>query len=308
MRYACLLLLCSWFCCALPATAAAPRVLATIKPVHSLAAGVMAGVARPALLIEGGASPHSYSLRPSDARKLADAQLIIRVGADFETFLNRPLSRIAGQARVLALDRLPGILLLPARRGGLWEEPEHGHSTTDSHAEDNLHLWLDPDNARVIVAGIAAELTRLDPEHAGRYRANATALDRRLEHLDRELQRQLAPVANVPYFVFHDAFPYFERHYHLHPLGALTVSPDRPPGARRLVEIRDRIRQSGVRCVFSEPQFEPKLARLITEGTSARNGTLDPLGADLPPGPDAYFQLMTELGDHLAACLGQPAP
>ena len=296
---------------ALPASAGAvPRVVVTIKPLHSLVAGVMAGVAEPGLLIPGAGSPHSYSLRPSDARMLAHADLVIRIDADFETFLDRPLATLAGRARVVSAAALPGVELLPARAGGVWEaDQDHDEAAGGhDHTEMNLHLWLDPHNAMAIVRGTVAVLSQVDPAHADRYRSNGAALVARLQQLDWELAAQLKPVAGIPYIVFHDAYPYLEHRYGLTPTGAISVSPDRPPGARRLTEIRAKIEQSGARCVFNEPQFEPKLALLLSEGTGAKTSVLDPLGADLPPGPEAYFTLMHHLADHLVNCLTGPVP
>jgi zinc transport system substrate-binding protein len=298
---------------ALPAAAAradaVPQVVVTIKPLHSLVAAVMAGVAEPGLLISGAGSPHSYSLRPSDARLLAHADLVIRIDADFETFLNRPLASLAKTARILSVSTLPGVELLPARKGGVWEADHHAEEAAgQDHAEMNLHLWLDPHNARAIVKGTVTVLAAMDPRHAAAYRRNGADLEARLERLDRQLAGQLQPLAGVPYIVFHDAYPYLEHRYGLSPVGAISVSPDRPPGARRLTEIRDRIEQSKARCVFSEPQFEPKLATLLSAGTGARSSVLDPLGADLPPGPEAYFTLLHDLADNLSRCLARPAP
>lgn len=299
----CLLLL--W---AIP-VAAAPRVVVTIKPIHSLAAGVMAGVGEPDLLIKGGGSPHDYSLRPSDAKLLSRAELVVRVGADFETFLNRSLASLAGQARVVSLDGLEGITLLPAREGGVWEghphpgaEDEKGHAEP-GHAEVNLHLWLDPRNGRAIVAGLVKVLAELDPANGERYRQNGATLDRRLVELDGRLAQQLQPVADRPFVVFHDAYPYLEKRYHLRAVGSITVSPGRAVGARRLSEIRAKIKATNARCVFSEPQFEPKLTVMLTEGTGAGTGVLDPEGAGLTPGPEAYFQLLEGLGRSLLGCL-----
>lgn len=286
-----------------------PQVVVTIKPLHSLVAGVMAGVGEPGLLISGAGSPHSYSLRPSDARMLARATLVIRVDADFEAFLNRPLASLAGQARIVSASTLPGVELLPAREGGVWEADQQ-HAADESnhgHEELNLHLWLDPHNARAIVGDTVAVLAEMDPAHAVTYRRNGAELEQRLDRLDQQLGRQLQPVAGVPYIVFHDAYPYLEHRYGLSPAGAISVSPGRPPGARRLAEIRDRIEQAKARCVFSEPQFEPKLATLLSAGTGARTGILDPLGADLPAGPEAYFTLLHRLADNLSGCLSAPA-
>lgn len=289
--------------------AAAPRVVVTIKPIHALVAGVMAGVAEPELLIKGAGSPHDYSLRPSDAKLLSRAELVVRVGADFETFLNKTLAGLAGKARVVSLDGLPGLTLLPAREGGVWDEHEHGEAGEEKghaesgHAETNLHLWLDPQNGRTIVAGLVKELAELDPANGERYRQNGAALDRRLVELDQRLARQLQPVADRPFVVFHDAFPYLEKRYQLRAVGSVTVSPGRAVGARRLSEIRAKIKTSGARCVFSEPQFEPKLAVMLSEGTGAGTGVLDPEGAGLTPGPEAYFQLLEGLGRSLRECL-----
>ncbi len=287
---------------------AVPRVVVTIKPIHSLVAGVMAGVGEPALLIQGAGSPHHYSLRPSDARLLAHADLVIRVGADFETFLNRSLVSLAGKARIFSLDRLPGLTLLPARAGGVWEKDDdhdgEAAAAGTNHEEFNLHLWLDPQNARVVAAGLVKELSELDPADAARYRANGAALDRRLVSLDRELAKELAPVAGIPYVVFHDAYPYLERRYHLRAVGSITVNPEREVGARRVAEIRAKIKAIGARCLFSEPQFQSSLVGTLIEGTQTKSGVLDPLGADLPAGPDAYFRIMEDLGHSLRQCLG----
>lgn len=288
---------------------AAPRVVVTIKPIHSLVAGVMAGVGEPELLIRGGGSPHDYSLRPSDAKLLGRADLVVRVGADFETFLNKSLTSLAGQARVVSLDGLEGITLLPVRAGGVWEGHSHpgagaeeGHAEP-GHAEVNLHLWLDPQNGRAIVAGLVKVLAELDPANGERYHQNGATLDRRLGELDGRLAQQLHAVADRPFVVFHDAYPYLEKRYNLRAVGAITVSPGRAVGARRLSEIRAKIKATKARCVFSEPQFEPKLAVMLTEGTGASTGVLDPEGAGLTPGPEAYFQLLEGLGESLRRCL-----
>jgi zinc transport system substrate-binding protein len=284
---------------------AAPQVVVTIKPIHALVAGVMAGVGEPALLIGGSASPHSYTLRPSEARLLTQAQLIVRVGAGFETFLQRPLAGLAPTTRILTLDTLPGMRLLPTRSGGVWEAHEHDEDAA-AHGERDLHLWLDPRNAQVIVAATAAALAELDPPQAALYRANAATLQQRLLALDADLQQRLAPLQRLPYAVFHDAFAYFEGRYGLTPLGAISVSSERPPGARRLAAIRARLLESGARCVFVQPQFEPKLAAQLISGTSARIAVLDDLGADLPAGPEAYFLLMERLGSALQNGLAPP--
>jgi zinc transport system substrate-binding protein len=281
---------------ALPASAA-PDVLATLKPVHSLVAAVMAGVGEPQLLIGGALSEHSYALKPSDARKIRAAALIFEVGPDMETYLSGPLAGLG--RRVVVLERAPGVRLQAARRGGLWGEDEHDLGPTDPH------IWLDPRNAIAMTRAIAAALVQADPVHAAAYHGNETRAVAMLDALDRELAAKLMPVRQRPYLVFHDAYHYFEARYGLHPLGAVTVAPDRPVGARRVAELREAVAAGRVACLFREPQFPPKLIETLDENTKAHIGVLDPLGADLEPGPGLYPRLMRDLAQSLTGCLGK---
>lgn len=292
------------------AAADEPRVVASITPVHSLAAGVMAGVSEPVLLLRGNASPHDYSLRPSDVRALNNAQVMFWIGPELESFLVKPLAN-APQTRSAPLLQTPGLQLLPLREGGAWEphapagakqndehDHEHGHGAVDAH------IWLDPRNAMALVRQIVAVLSAVDPARQEVYEKNAAALLQRLEQLDRALADELRPIGSKPYIVFHDAYQYFEQRYGLAAVGSITVSPERQPGARRVQDIRQKMIANQVVCVFSEPQFEPALVKTLLQNTSAKSGVLDPLGADLPAGPEAYFQLMNRLVDSLRGCLG----
>jgi len=296
---------------------AGPRVVVTVKPLHSLVAGVMAGVGEPDLIIRGAGSPHTYNLKPSEARLLERAQVIFWIGESLETFMEKPLAALGSNARIVAVMQVPGIMLLPGRKGGAWEEYEgpdeadHGHDAPaapvnageHAAATHDGHLWLDPANARIIARATAGVLGRTDPENRGRYAANADALVARIDALDAELKAALAPARDIPFVVFHDAYQYFEKSYSLRAVGSITVSAERKPGARRVKEIRGTIRSLGARCVFSEPQFSSAILGTLLEGTHTRTGTLDPLGAGLPAGPDAYFTLMRALGSSLAECL-----
>lgn len=288
----------------------APDVVVSIKPIHSLVAGVMQGVATPLLLVKGGGSPHGYVLRPSEARALAKAQLVVWVGEELESFLQKPLSTLGRNAQQLKLSvQLQGKLLVK-RQGGSWEGHAHQHSNEEGatglkkqHQSADLHLWLDPMLAKQIVILTDKRLSEIDPAHRSQYDRNTTALIKKLEQLDQKLRKQLAPVKDVPYIVFHAAYQYFESAYGLNAVGSITIDPERRPGAKRIKEIRQKIKQLGARCVFSEPQFKSRLIATVIEGTEAKTGTLDPLGADLPAGTEAYFQLMTRLGDNLYAGL-----
>jgi zinc transport system substrate-binding protein len=277
----------------------------------------MAGVGEPDLIISGAGSPHTYSLKPSEARLLERAQVIFWVGESLETFMEKPLSVLGSRARIVQVMRVPGITLLAGRAGGAWEThaghdaAAHGHDAreTPDHAGEHVaathdgHLWLDPANARLIARHAAKVLGQLDPANSGRYAANADALVARVDALDAGLKATLAPVRDIPFVVFHDAYQYFEKSYALRSVGSITVGAERKPGARRVKEIRDTIRGLGARCVFSEPQFSSALLGTLLEGTNAGTGTLDPLGAGLPAGPDAYFTLMRSIGSSLAECL-----
>lgn len=289
------------------AEAAAPQVVVSVKPIHSLLAGVMAGIGEPALIVAGGSSPHVYTLRPSDARKLEAADIVFWVGPILEGFLTKPIASLAGKAEIVELDRVPGITLLPAREGGDWEEDEHGHDhePTASALEQDGHLWLDPENAKAILRLAQARLSALDPGNAARYGSNAAALEQRLDALDARLRQRLAPVRNLPFVVFHDGYQYFDRRYELSAIGSITVSPEHLPGAQRIQAIHAKVARTGARCVFSEPEFEPRLVQTVIEGTRARTAVLDPEGAALTAGPELYFNLMNGLADALATCLGQ---
>ncbi|MGE0117272.1 MAG: zinc ABC transporter substrate-binding protein ZnuA [Dongiaceae bacterium] len=303
--------------------AEAPDVVASIKPVHSLVAAVMAGVGEPTLLVKGVASPHTYALKPSDAAALERADLVFWVGEGFELFLARPLESLADENRVVELADTDGLMLLPPREGGLWEahldehaaDEDHDHDhdhDEEAHVDDHEHhahgafdghLWLDPHNAKLMAGRIADVLADRDPANADLYKANGEALQAKLDSLDSELTIRLAPVKRLPFIVFHDAYQYFEKRYGLAGVGSITVSPEQPPGAKRLQEIRDKIAAHGARCVFREPNFEPALVDTVIAGTAARSGVLDPEGASLTEGPELYFDLMRALVNSLGACL-----
>ena len=295
----------------------APAVVVSIKPIHSLVAGVMQGVGEPDLLVEGAGSPHSYSLRPSKAEALSRARVVFWVGENLEAFLAKPLEALSGDADVVELSEVAGVVPLPTREGGMWEvhadEDEHEHEGQSEHAEVDhddhgavdMHIWLDPHNAEAIVDAIAVALSAADPEHAATYQANAAKVQGQLAALDLDLREQLAPIRDRPFVVFHDGYHYVEDRYGLNAVGAITVDPQRRPSAGRLQEIRAKLQELDAACVFAEPQFEPALVDTVIEGTSAKKGVLDPLGADLDAGPQQYFQLMTGIADSLVACLGQ---
>lgn len=244
-------------------------------------------------------------MRPSDARALEQADLVIWIGPGYEGFLERPMAALAGRARSLILAQAPGATTRNARGGGVWDTHDHGHG--HSHAkrgpEIDGHMFLDPVNAKAFARAIGAALAELDPANAERYRANARALEAKLDALDVELATKLHPLAGRPFIVFHDSLQYLEARYGLTPAGSITVGPERRPSAQRLQRLRDRIARANAICVFAEPQFDAALVRTVVEGTRARTGTLDYVGAEKAPGPDLYFNVMRGLATDLSSCL-----
>jgi zinc transport system substrate-binding protein len=283
--------------------AAFDGVVASIKPVHSLVAGVMKGIGEPALILKGAGSPHTYALKPSDAAALEKARLVFWVGPHMEAFLARPLQTLAADARIVELDEAPGAVLLPLREGGAFEADDDEGEEAHDHGETDAHLWLDPHNARAMVAAIETALAAADPANAAAYAANAADLDARLAALSDEITAELSPVKGKSFVVFHDAYHYFENRFGLSAAGSITVSPEILPGAARIAEIRAKVAELGVACVFAEPQFEPRLINVITDGTGARSGVLDPEASTLEPGPGLYFELLRKLAGSLRDCL-----
>jgi len=292
------------------AAAEPPKVVVSIKPLHSLVAAVMDGVAPPTLLVKSGADPHSHALKPSEAQALNDAKLVVWAGPGVETFLEKPVAALAGKAKVIRLDREKSLKLLKAREGGAWEDDDRDkpgadkHEPRDSHGEIDGHLWLDPDNAAAIVRVVVRELSLADKENAAKYAANGEKALAALKALDADLKKQLAPVKAKRFMVSHDSIQYFEKRYGLAAAGSISISPDRPPSARRLHDIRSRILRDRVVCVFGEPQVPDNLVKTVVEGTKARTGTIDTDGGvAVPEGKDAYFTMMRNIGRSLVDCL-----
>ena len=291
-------------------TGAGPEVVASIKPVHALVAGVMGDTGTPRLIVDGAASPHTYQMRPSDAAALRAADVVVWVGETLETFLARPIASLGSDAEVITLQRAAGLRLLPNREGGLWStswkeahDPVYAHDPALTYGELDAHIWLDPGNARRIVDTVAATLARIHPEGSATYRGNAAAMGSRIEALEASLRQRLAPVRSHAFVVFHDGYQYFERAFGLNGIGAVTLGPARLPGAKRLASLRRALAERDARCVFTEPQFEPRLAQTVVERTAVRTAVLDPLGADLAAGADAWFTILRRMGDAVAECL-----
>lgn len=289
------------------ASATSVTVVTTIKPLHSLTAAVMQGVGEPHLLLSGNASPHGYALRPSDMRQINEADLIVWIGPDLETFLIKPLHALPEkEKRLLTIESTRGIRTLNYRSLSRNDDDDeyhdhHGHAGHD-HGIDP-HLWLDIDNAIVIVNAVRDALSEHDPDNASLYRSNAERTVQRLVSLNDTLKQKLALVKLIPFISFHDAYQYIEKSYGLSGIGSLAIDPDRPASVGHLREVRALIKRENVVCVFQEPQFPARIAETATEGTGTRLGILDPLGTDIADGADLYFIVMNNLGNALHRCL-----
>ncbi|MFJ7145953.1 zinc ABC transporter substrate-binding protein [Pseudomonas protegens] len=280
------------------------RVLTSIKPLQLIAAAVQDGVAVPEVLLPPGASPHNYALRPSDVRKVQSVDLLYWIGPDMEGFLPRVLK--GRSLPSVAVQDLPGMKLRH------FAEDSHSHAEeADEHDHDHrpgtldAHLWLSPVNARVIATRIAADLSAADPVNAARYQSNLKAFNERLDALDTRLKARLAGIAGKPYFVFHEAFDYFEDAYGLKHTGVFSVAAEVQPGAQHVAAMRARLQQVGKTCVFSEPPLRPRLAETLVAGLPVKLAELDALGGYTPATAQGYEQVLEKLGNDLAGCLEQ---
>lgn len=293
-----------------------PRTVVTVRPLHSLVASVMDGVASPTLLLDGVQSPHAYSMAPSDALALSEAELVVWVGEPLETFLERPLKNLALNATVIELVSDAQLVLRENREGAVWDtdghEDEHdeahhgGHDHDHDHADHHQidgHVWLDPGNAKAIVESVASALVKIDPENATLYAKNAARTKEKIEGAEEKVRLRLGSYRTQPFLTSHDSLQYFDGYFDLKAVGAVTLTPDRAPSAKRISELRQTVDQLGAVCVFSEPGYEPRVIQVIAEAADVRLGVVDPLGINLSPGRDLYVDLMLGLADDLVACL-----
>jgi zinc transport system substrate-binding protein len=286
--------------------AAAPRVAADIAPVQSIAARVMAGIGEPGLILPPGASPHGHALRPSEARLLQEADLVVWIGPALTPWLADPIAALAPQATLVTLAAAPGVATLPLRAGGPFEALGHGHENPDETAAPEAvdgHIWLDPDNASAMARAIAAALGEADPANAAAYAANAEAFAGETAAAAEAIEARVAALRGRQFIVFHDGYQYFERRFGLPAAGSVALHDGDAPGTARIAALRKRVIAEGVVCAFAEPEFPPALLETVIEGTPARPGRLDGIGAGLAPGPGLYPALLDGIVDGLEACL-----
>jgi zinc transport system substrate-binding protein len=329
------------------------KVIASIKPLHSLVSYVMDGVGTPGILVDGSSSPHTFQLKPSHATMLQEADIVFWIGEDLESFLETPLESIAKNSKHISLMESDEIELLKFREKNIFgghddhgdeheghddhddhdeheghddhdeheghdEHDEHeGHEGHDEHADEHgdehddhhdghahgeydIHFWLDPDIAKTIVKIVTRELSELDPTNASTYKSNSAKALNEINQLISDAKSKINKDAK--YVVFHDAYQYFEKRFSVEVIGALTVNPEVLPGAKQLAEIREVIEHENVNCLFSEPQFNPSIAETIAKDTGVKAAVIDPLGAELEPGKDLYFDLIGDIASSFESC------
>ena len=287
------------------------KVVTSIKPIHSLASYLMDGVGKPDLIVDGYASPHGFSLKPSHAKILQNADLIFWVGEDLENFLEKPLKSIAKKAEKIELMEIKGLKKLEFRERNVFEghddHKDHGHKEDKhddhhehAHGEHDPHIWLDPMNAKVMLSEMAEHLIEKDQENASKYKANLKNAHKDLDKLTKKVKSELNK--DFKSIVFHDAYQYFEKRFDVNVLGAFTVNTDVLPGAEQLSEIREIIEHEKVSCVFSEPQFNPDIIKAVAKDTNIKTGVIDPLGATLNPGKTLYFDLISNMSKSFKSC------
>ena len=296
------------------------KVVASIKPIHSLVSYLMDGVGKPDLIVDEYASPHGFAMKPSHAKMLQNADLIFWVGEDLENFLEKPLKSIAKNAEKIELMEINGLKKLKFRERNIFEghddhghkekkHDDHGHKEKKhddhghekhAHGEHDPHIWLDPLNAKVILSEMAEHLVEKDPSNASTYKSNLKKAHKALDNLTKKIKFDLK--GDFKSIVFHDAYQYFEKRFDVNVLGAFTVNTDVLPGAEQLAEIREIIEHDKVTCVFSEPQFNPDIIKAVAKDMKISTGVIDPLGATLDPGKDLYFDLIRNMYASFKSC------
>ena len=291
------------------------KVVTTIKPLHSLISNVMDGVGEPSLIIEGSTSPHSFVLKPSHAKMIEQADIIFWIGEDIETFMEKPLESIAKNAKKISFMELTSIEKLKFREENIFDHDDHddhGHGEKKDHddhgdgheghhhGEFDAHIWLDPANAKEMLHEIAHELADLDPSNASKYESNADQAIKSIDKMIKEIDGNINKDAK--FIVFHDAYQYFEKRFGVMTAGALTLNTDVLPGAKQISEIQEVIEERDIKCIFSEPQFNPKIIETISKDTGIKTGVLDPLGSIFDANKMQYFKLINDLGNKLKDC------
>ena len=298
------------------ASANIPKVVTDIPITHSLVTRVMAGIGMPDLIVDRGASPHEYSLRPSNAASLEAADLVFWISKGLTPWLDDALNTLARNAKVIELMDAKGATVLSFREGATFETHSHQHKQDedghdehkhdeDEHATGNVdpHGWLDPYNGRIWLDVIATALSKIDPTNSDIYFANATQAKADIDTVISELEATLAEFRGTNFIVYHDAYQYFEKRFDVLAAGSISLGDVSDPSPARIAEVRKKVEELGIICVFSEPQFNSELVRTVTDGVSVKTRVIDSLGTQFTLGPDFYLNVLRGIAQSMASCL-----
>ena len=305
------------------------KVVTTIKPLHSLISRIMETRGEPQLIIEGTNNPHTFVFKPSHAKMIEEADIVFWIGEDLEAFMEKPLNSLAKDAKKIAFMDSESIEKLKFREENIFDDhddhddhdghkdddhddhddhdghdDEHddhaGHHDGHNHGEFDAHIWLDPENAKEMVRIIRDELIKIDPEGQRQYSVNTAGATLELDNLINNVEKELSK--DISYIVFHDAYQYFETRFGVKSAGALTLNPDVLPGAKQIADIQDLISDKGIKCIFSEPQYNPKIIETLGNDMNISTGVMDPLGAFIDPGPTMYVELINGIANSIKDC------
>ena len=297
------------------------KVVTTIKPLHSLISRIMETRGEPQLIIEGTNNPHTFVFKPSHAKMIEEADIVFWIGEDLEAFMEKPLNSLAKDTKKIAFMDSESIEKLKFREENIFDdhdeheghddhddhdghEDEHddhtGHHDGHNHGEFDAHIWLDPENAKEMVKIIRDELIKIDPEGQRQYSVNAAGATLELDNLINNVEKELSK--DISYIVFHDAYQYFETRFGVKSAGALTLNPDVLPGAKQIADIQDLISDKGIKCIFSEPQYNPKIIETLGNDMNISTGVMDPLGAFIDAGPTMYVELINGIANSIKEC------
>ena len=293
-------------------------VISTIQPINSLVSAVIGNTGKTISIIPAEQSPHDFKLKPSDVKVLQNSNIIFYVSNHLESSVTKVFKNLPKNIKLINLMEESGINHLAIRDNAAWERHDHhgdDHDDHDKHGkkhddhddhekEDDVHIWLSPDNAIKIVQKVNKVLSLYFPENSKIYNENTTKFIDKIRNLKMELIKELSPIKNKPYIVFHDAYQYFEKTFELNAVGSVALEGDIASSPKQISFIKDKIIKSKASCVFQEPQFDSKLVKIVVEGTNAKTGTLDPLGVNITGNKDFYLQLLTNMAKSLKECLG----
>ena len=280
-------------------------VISTIQPINSLVSAVIGNTGKTISIIPAEQSPHDFKLKPSDVKVLQNGNIIFYVSNHLESSVTKVFKNLPKNIKLINLMEESGINHLAIRDNAAWERHDHHGDDHDDHEkEDDVHIWLSPDNAIKIVQKVNKVLSLYFPENSKIYNENTTKFIDKIRNLKMELIKELSPIKNKPYIVFHDAYQYFEKTFELNAVGSVALEGDIASSPKQISFIKDKIIKSKASCVFQEPQFDSKLVKIVVEGTNAKTGTLDPLGVNITGNKDFYLQLLTNMAKSLKECLG----